>query len=76
MISKSFFKSSIIYSFVGSLPYISGIILIPFFTSHLTSQQFGINAIYYSMMMLFQVVAGFGMDSFIGVYYYDYNLLI
>jgi len=73
MISKQFFKSSIIYSLVGSLPYISGIILIPFFTIYLTPQQFGVNALYYSMMVFFQVLAGFGMDSFIGVYYYEYK---
>ena len=73
MISKHFFKSSLIYSFVGSLPYISGIILIPLFTIYLTPQQFGVNALYYSMMMFFQVLAGFGMDSFIGVFYYEYK---
>ena len=73
MISKQFFKSSIIYSLVGSLPYISGIILIPFFTIYLTPQQFGVNALFYSMMVFFQVLAGFGMDYFIGVYYYEYK---
>jgi O-antigen/teichoic acid export membrane protein len=73
MISKQFFKSSIIYSLVGSLPYISGIILIPLFTVYLTPQQFGVNALYYSMMVFFLVLAGFGMDSFIGVYYYEYK---
>ena len=73
MISKTFFKSSLIYSFVGALPYVSGVILIPFFTYKLTSQQFGVNALYYSMMVFFQVIAGFGMDSFIGVYYYEYK---
>ena len=73
MISKQFFKSSIIYSFIGSLPYISGIILIPLFTIYLTPQQFGVNALYYSMMVFFQLLAGFGMDYFIGVYYYEYK---
>jgi len=73
VISKQFFKSSIIYSLVGSLPYISGIILIPFFTIYLTPQQFGVNALFYSMMVFFQVLAGFGMDYFIGVYYYEYK---
>lgn len=73
MISKTFFKSSLIYSFVGALPYVSGVILIPFFTSQLTSQQFGVNALYYSMMIFFQVLVGFGMDSFIGVYYYEFK---
>jgi O-antigen/teichoic acid export membrane protein len=73
VISKQFFKSSIIYSFVGSLPYISGIVLIPLFTIYLTPQQFGVNALYYSMMVFFQILAGFGMDFFIGVYYYEYK---
>ena len=73
MISKQFFKSSIIYSLIGALPYVSGIILIPFFTNHLTPQQFGVNVIYFSMIALFQVVAGFSMEAFIGIYYFEFK---
>ena len=73
MISKKFFKSSIIYSVVGALPYVSGVVLIPFFTNYLTPQQFGINVIYFSMIALFQVFAGFSMEALIGVYYFEYK---
>ena len=40
MISKQFFKSSVIYSLIGALPYTTGVILIPFFTARLTPEQF------------------------------------
>ena len=73
MISKQFFKSSIIYSGIGALPYVSGVILIPFFAAHLTPQQFGVNVLYFTMMSFFQTIAGFGMDSFIGIHYFEYR---
>ena len=73
MISKQFFKSSVIYSVVGALPYVSGVILIPFFAAHLTPQQFGVNVLYFTMMSFFQILAGFGMDAFIGIYYFEYK---
>jgi O-antigen/teichoic acid export membrane protein len=73
MISKTFFKSSLIYSVIGSLPYVSGVILIPFFIANLSTNQFGVNVIYFSMMALFQVFAGFSMESLIGVYYFEFK---
>ena len=73
MISKSFFKSSIIYSIVGALPYASGFLLLPWFTAYLTPQQFGINAMYIALMYLIQIISSFGMDMSAGVLYFDYK---
>jgi O-antigen/teichoic acid export membrane protein len=73
MISRSFFKSSVIYSVVGALPYASGFLLLPWFTAYLTPQQFGVNAMYIALMYLIQIISSYGMDMSAGVLYFDYK---
>ncbi len=73
MISKQFFKSSLIYSLVGALPYTTGVILIPFFTDRLTPEQFGENALYLTFMYFIQVVSTFGLDTYIGINYFEHK---
>ena len=73
MISTKFLKSSLIYSVVGALPYASGIILIPFFTQFLSPTDFGVNALYFSIMYFIQILSIFGIDTYIGIYYFDYK---
>jgi len=73
MISRQFFKSSLIYSLVGALPYTTGVILIPFFASQLTPAQFGLNALYLTFMYFVQVIATFGMDTFLGINYFEHK---
>ena len=73
MKSNSFIKSSFIYTLVGALPYASGFLLLPWFTQYLTPEQFGINALYISLMYLIQIFATFGFDMSVGVMYYDYR---
>jgi len=73
MISGKFFKSSIIYSLVGALPYASGFLLLPWFTQLLTPRQFGINALYITLMYFIQIISTFGLDMSVGVMYFDYK---
>ncbi len=73
MISRQFFKSSMIYSLVGALPYTTGVILIPFFASQLTPAQFGVNALYLTFMYFVQVIATFGMDTYLGINYFEFR---
>ncbi len=73
MISKTFFKSSFIYSVVGALPYASGVILIPFFAARLTPEQFGINELYLTFMYFVQILATFGLDTYIGINYFEHK---
>jgi O-antigen/teichoic acid export membrane protein len=73
MISRDFFKSSIIYSLVGALPYASGFLLLPWFMAYLTPKQFGINALYIALMYFIQIVSSFGIDMSAGVMYFDYK---
>jgi O-antigen/teichoic acid export membrane protein len=73
MISKQFLKSSLVYTIIGALPYISGIILIPFFTNSLTTEQFGANALYFSFLYLIQIVSTFALDFYIGISYFEFK---
>jgi O-antigen/teichoic acid export membrane protein len=73
MISRGFFKSSVIYSIVGALPYASGFLLLPWFTNYLTPQQFGINALYIALMYFIQIISSYGMDMTVSVLYFDYK---
>lgn len=73
MISKSFYKSSLIYSVVGSLPYISGFILLPVFIRYLSQEQVGLNALYFTIIYFVQVFSTYGLDSYIGISYFDYK---
>ncbi len=60
-----------IYSLIGALPYTTGVILIPFFTAKLTPEQFGINAIYFTLMYFVQLISSAGLDTYIGVNYFQ-----
>ena len=73
MISKKFLKSSIIYSVTGALPYATGIILIPFFTNKLSPQDFGLNTLYLAIMYFIQIISSFGLDTYIGIHYFEYK---
>lgn len=73
MISRQFLKSSVIYSTVGALPSAAGFILIPWFTALLTPAQFGINALYITLMYLSQIICSFGLDMSTGVLYFDFK---
>lgn len=73
MISKHFFKSSLIYSVVGALPYASGIILIPFFTQMLSPTDFGVNALYLTIVYFIQILSTYGFDTYIGISYFEFK---
>src|ERR1035437_544129 len=73
MISKSFFKSSFIYTVIGALPLTSSIILLPFYTNFLDTSDFGVLAIYISFTFLIQLLINFGFDTYIGTHFFEYK---
>ena len=73
MKSRDFIRSSFIYTIVGSLPYASGFLLLPWLTENLTPEQFGINALYISLMYLVQIVASFGLETAISTIYFEHK---
>ena len=67
MISRKFFKSSLIYSIAGTLPTLAGFILLPFYTSDLLStKNYGYLTLHLSFTLLFQGVIIFCLENFIG----------
>lgn len=69
MISKSFLKSSFIYSFIGALPLAASFILLPFYTLYLSKGDFGMLALYIIFTSLFQILLNFGLDNYIPIAY-------
>jgi O-antigen/teichoic acid export membrane protein len=72
MISKQFLKSSTVYSLVGALPLAWGFILLPFYTSLLTPEDFAIFALYTGFSALIQILVNFGLDSYLVVHYIEF----
>ncbi|BDX39351.1 hypothetical protein CYCD_27060 [Tenuifilaceae bacterium CYCD] len=75
MISKSFIKSSFIYTVVGSLPLASSILLLPFYgnSSLLSTSDFGLLAIYIILSELARILFNFSADNFLGINFIHYN---
>ncbi|MBP7808086.1 MAG: lipopolysaccharide biosynthesis protein [Bacteroidia bacterium] len=69
MISKSFLKSSIIYTIGGALPMAAGLILLPFYTNYLSDLQFTQVAFYISVSMLLQILFSYSIESYFGIKY-------
>lgn len=75
MISKSFIKSSLVYTIIGALPLASSIILLPFYGNHtlLSTSDFGLLAIYIVLSELARVLFTFATDNFMGLNYIHYS---
>ncbi|HBG69599.1 MAG: hypothetical protein A2W93_13800 [Bacteroidetes bacterium GWF2_43_63] len=70
-ISKSFIKSSFIYSFIGALPLASSVVLLPFYgnSNLLTTEDFGLLAIYIALSELVRVLFIYSADNYLGINY-------
>lgn len=69
MISKSFLKSSIIYTIGGALPMLASFILLPFYVGYLDAHQFNALNFYIGISLLFQILFSYSIDSYFGVKY-------
>jgi len=73
MISKSFLKSSVIFTIGGALPMVASIILLPFYTNLLAENQYSQVLFYISVSLLFQILFSFSLDSYFGIEYTRLN---
>ena len=73
MISRGFIKNSVIYTFAGTLPMASAVILLPFYLEYLSLAQYGQLAFYLAFSMFIQIVATYSFDSSLYIYYHDYK---
>jgi len=71
MIRRQIISESLIYTITGALPLASGLVLLPFYTNWLTSDQFGLLVLYIAITMFMQVIFNFGFDNYIGISYID-----
>ena len=71
MISKNLIKSSLIYTIIGALPLISAFFLLIFYTKFLSTTDYGAFVIYISFTGFMQILVNLGLDTFIGVSYFE-----
>lgn len=71
MISKNLIKSSLIYTIIGALPLISAFFLLIFYTRYLSKADYGAFVIYISFTGLIQILVNLGLDTLIGVSYFE-----
>jgi len=71
MISKNLIKSSLIYTIIGALPLISAFFLLIFYTRYLSTSDYGAFVIYISFTGFMQILVNLGLDTFIGVSYFE-----
>lgn len=73
MVSKSFIKSSIIYTLAGALPTASALILLPFYIHHLSTEVYGALSVYLVFSLLVQIIVTFSFDTSIYIHYHEYK---
>lgn len=72
-ISKSFLKTSFIYTVSGMLPMASGIILIPLYMANLSTDQFGALTIYMAFSLFIQLLVTYSFDTSLYIHYHEYK---
>lgn len=73
MISKNFIKSSLTYTLAGALPTASALILLPFYTHHLSTEVYGAFAIYLSFSLLIQIIVTFSFDTSVYIHFHEFK---
>jgi len=56
---------------IGALPLASGIVLLPFYTNMLTTEQFGVLALYIAFTAIMQILVNFALDQYLGIHWID-----
>lgn len=69
MISKSFLKSSFIYTAGGAMPMAASFVLLPFYSNLLDSQHFVALGFYISISLFLQILFSFSLETYFGVKY-------
>jgi O-antigen/teichoic acid export membrane protein len=69
MISKSFLKSSIIYTIGGAMPMVSSILLLPFYANMLEPGLFVALSFYISISEFLRIFFTYSLDTYFGIKY-------
>jgi O-antigen/teichoic acid export membrane protein len=60
-------RHSISYTLIGALPFLSALVLLPFYSNQLSTADFGLLNVYISLALLAQVITTLGVDQYIPV---------
>ena len=73
LITKNFIKNSIIYTIAGSLPLASAILLLPFYLEYLSTEVYGVVALYMGFSLLVQIFVTYSFDASIYFYFHEFK---
>jgi O-antigen/teichoic acid export membrane protein len=71
MISKTFIKSSFIYTLVGSLPFATSFILLPLFAVYLDTSLYGQLVLYTTFTIFMQIIINLSLDYSLQITYFE-----
>ncbi|HMG92600.1 MAG TPA: lipopolysaccharide biosynthesis protein [Chryseolinea sp.] len=71
MVSKSFLKSSLIYTLAGMLPMASAVILLPLYIHNLSTAAYGALAAYMVFTLLVQIIVTFSFDTSVYIHFHE-----
>lgn len=66
MLSKRVIES-LIFTIVSSLPFVSALVLLPFYSNNLNTEDFGRLNVYISISLLFQVITSVGVEQYVPI---------
>ncbi len=58
---------SLIFTVVSSLPFLSALVLLPFYSNNLNTEDFGRLNVYISISLLFQVITSLGVEQYVPI---------
>jgi O-antigen/teichoic acid export membrane protein len=73
LISKKFIRNSIIYTIAGSLNLASAIILLPFYLEYLSTEVYGVVALYMGFSLFVQICVTYSFDASIYFYFHEFK---
>lgn len=72
-VSKSFLKSSFIYTVAGALPLGSAIILLPFYITFLSAADFGALSVYLAFAIFIQIITTYSFDTSLYIHFHEFK---
>ncbi|HEY9007878.1 lipopolysaccharide biosynthesis protein [Ohtaekwangia sp.] len=72
-ISKRFIKSSLIYTLAGMLPMASAIILLPVYTTQLSTADYGALSIYLAFSLFIQILTTYSFDTSLYIHFHEFK---
>jgi O-antigen/teichoic acid export membrane protein len=72
-ISKTFIKSSLIYTIAGTLPLGSAVILLPFYIAYLSTADFGALSVYFAFALFIQICTTYSFDTSLYIHFHEFK---